>query len=89
MNDIRRLTMSRAKETGETKYKSAADLLRSQLDSNPRNSQGGFWHRSTYPDQMWLDGLYMGSYFIIFTSPLIYGTHILSPPPSSTYKISN
>ncbi|KAI6710530.1 hypothetical protein JHW43_006971 [Diplocarpon mali] len=37
-----------------------ADPLAAQ---NPRNSQGGFWHRSTYPNQMWLDGLYMVSPF--------------------------
>ncbi|KAF8848156.1 putative unsaturated glucuronyl hydrolase [Acephala macrosclerotiorum] len=51
------------RETGESKYKPAADLLRSQLDTNPRNTQGGFWHCSTYPNQMWLDGLYMASPF--------------------------
>ncbi|CZR56379.1 related to cell wall glycosyl hydrolase YteR [Phialocephala subalpina] len=50
-------------ETGEDKYKGAADLLRSQLQTNPRNKAGGFWHRSTYPNQMWLDGLYMVSPF--------------------------
>lgn len=26
-------------------------------------SIGGFWHRSTYPNQMWLDGIYMVSPF--------------------------
>ncbi|CAG8957011.1 hypothetical protein HYFRA_00012491 [Hymenoscyphus fraxineus] len=51
------------KNTGEAKYKGAADLLRSQLQTNPRNPEGGFWHRSTYPNQMWLDGLYMVSPF--------------------------
>lgn len=49
MNDFQRLKMSRAQETGETKYKSAAVLLRSQLDSNPRNSQGGFCHSLNVP----------------------------------------
>ncbi|EKD19826.1 cell wall glycosyl hydrolase YteR [Drepanopeziza brunnea f. sp. 'multigermtubi' MB_m1] len=51
------------KETGEDKYKAAADLLFSQLETNPRNSEGGFWHRLIYPNQMWLDGLYMVSPF--------------------------
>lgn len=51
------------KETGEEKYKKAAQLLRSQLADQPRNSQGGFWHKKRYPYQMWLDGLYMGSPF--------------------------
>jgi unsaturated rhamnogalacturonyl hydrolase len=51
------------KETGEDKYKKAADLVRSQLDGHPRISLGGFWHKQIYPWQMWLDGLYMGSPF--------------------------
>ncbi len=51
------------KETGEERYKKAAALLRSQLVDQPRNSQGGFWHKKRYPFQMWLDGLYMGSPF--------------------------
>lgn len=51
------------KETGEEKYKKATELLRSQLAKQPRNSQGGFWHKKRYPYQMWLDGLYMGSPF--------------------------
>ncbi|KAL7275922.1 hypothetical protein RUND412_001114 [Rhizina undulata] len=50
-------------ETGEAKYKAAADTLRLQLASQPRNNEGGFWHRSTYPYQMWLDGIYMASPF--------------------------
>jgi len=45
--------------TGEEKYKAAADTLRNQLNSQPRNPDGGFWHRVTYPNQMWLDGIYM------------------------------
>lgn len=51
------------KETGQEKYKKAADLLRSQLADQPRNSRGGFWHKQRYPYQMWLDGLYMGAPF--------------------------
>ncbi|MFC4319999.1 glycoside hydrolase family 88/105 protein [Litchfieldia salsa] len=51
------------KETGELKYKKAADLLRSQLRSHPRTSEGAFWHKKIYPYQIWLDGLYMGAPF--------------------------
>ncbi|KKI92480.1 glycosyl hydrolase family 88 [Bacillus sp. SA1-12] len=51
------------KETGEKKYKKAIDLLRKQLDSHPRTSEGVFWHKKVYPFQIWLDGLYMGSPF--------------------------
>jgi unsaturated rhamnogalacturonyl hydrolase len=49
--------------TGKEKYKKAADLLRSQLTTHPRTSEGGFWHKKIYPSQMWLDGLYMGQPF--------------------------
>lgn len=49
--------------TGKEKYKKAADLLRNQLRTHPRTSEGGFWHKKIYPSQMWLDGLYMGQPF--------------------------
>lgn len=49
--------------TKEERYKKAADLLRKQLDTHPRTSEGGFWHKQRYPHQMWLDGIYMGSPF--------------------------
>ncbi|MGI8384294.1 glycoside hydrolase family 88/105 protein [Robertmurraya sp. P23] len=51
------------KETGEEKYKKAAELLHKQLRSHPRTSEGAFWHKQIYPYQIWLDGLYMGSPF--------------------------
>lgn len=50
-------------KTGEEKYKNAADILRQQLEDHPRTSDGGFWHKERYTDQMWLDGLYMGTPF--------------------------
>lgn len=50
-------------QTKDEKYKKAIDLLRSQLDTHPRNDDGGFWHKKVYPNQMWLDGLYMGAPF--------------------------
>lgn len=51
--------------TGEAKYKSAASLLRTQLKTHPRTSEGGFWHKKIYPNQMWLDGLYMAEPFYV------------------------
>ncbi|QEC53775.1 rhamnogalacturonyl hydrolase YesR [Anseongella ginsenosidimutans] len=51
------------RETGEEKYRIAADTLREQLRHHPRTSEGGFWHKKRYPWQMWLDGLYMGEPF--------------------------
>ncbi len=49
--------------TGKAKYKAAMDTLYSQLQSQPRTPEGGFWHKAVYPEQMWLDGLYMAQPF--------------------------
>ncbi|MDR0897213.1 MAG: glycoside hydrolase family 88 protein [Oscillospiraceae bacterium] len=49
--------------TGDARYRNAADLLRAQLDTQPRTPSGGFWHKLIYPNQMWLDGLYMAEPF--------------------------
>jgi unsaturated rhamnogalacturonyl hydrolase len=51
------------KETGAEKYKKAANLLRMQVEKQPRTNSGGFWHKRIYPHQMWLDGVYMSSPF--------------------------
>jgi len=50
-------------QTGDERYKKAADLLRQQLANQPRTAAGGFWHKQIYPWQMWLDGLYMAAPF--------------------------
>jgi unsaturated rhamnogalacturonyl hydrolase len=50
-------------KTGDPRYKTAIDTLREQLRTQPRTSEGGFWHKNIYPNQMWLDGLYMGAPF--------------------------
>ncbi len=47
----------------EVKYKNAATVLRAQLRKQPRTLEGGFWHKKVYPDQMWLDGMYMSEPF--------------------------
>jgi len=49
--------------TQDAKYYKAATLLRQQLNTHPRTSDGGFWHKQRYPQQMWLDGLYMAEPF--------------------------
>ena len=51
--------------TGKKKYLDAVQTLRKQLDSQPRTNEGGFWHKKVYPNQMWLDGLYMAEPFYI------------------------
>lgn len=45
--------------TAEARYCKAVQILRDQLKHQPRNASGGFWHKGIYPQQMWLDGLYM------------------------------
>ncbi|KAI1397350.1 glycoside hydrolase family 105 protein [Hypoxylon fuscum] len=50
--------------TRDAKYKQAADIIRAQLDRHPRTPTGGFWHRDpNYPNQMWLDGIFMADSF--------------------------
>lgn len=50
-------------KTKEKKYLTALQTLRNQFVDYPRTASGGFWHKSIYPNQMWLDGLYMGQPF--------------------------
>ena len=45
--------------TGKEKYRLAMDNLYGQIKEMPRTPEGGFWHKKIYPDQMWLDGLFM------------------------------
>ncbi len=49
--------------TQDKRYYKAATLLRQQLQSQPKTASGGFWHKKIYPNQMWLDGLYMAEPF--------------------------
>lgn len=46
--------------TGLEKYRIAAESLMEQLRAQPRTTDGSFWHKGIYPNQVWLDGLYMG-----------------------------
>ncbi|MCW0481246.1 glycoside hydrolase family 88/105 protein [Gaoshiqia sediminis] len=50
-------------KTGNEKYKKAMELLNRQLETHPRTSEGGFWHKLIYPHQLWLDGVYMADPF--------------------------
>ncbi|MDO1513831.1 glycoside hydrolase family 88 protein [Maribacter confluentis] len=51
------------KTTNDQRYLQAMKTLRSQLEDHPRTSSNGLWHKKIYPNQMWLDGLYMGAPF--------------------------
>ncbi|WP_207492313.1 glycoside hydrolase family 88/105 protein [Aridibaculum aurantiacum] len=49
------------------RYKNALTLIRNKLKHDHARIKeglpgaGGFWHKAQYPNQMWLDGLYMGA----------------------------
>ncbi|MCK9302436.1 MAG: glycoside hydrolase family 88 protein [Sphaerochaetaceae bacterium] len=58
--------------TGNPKYKIAMDIMYQQILTQPRTQSGGFWHKKIYPNQMWLDGLYMyGTFLMQYAS--LYG----------------
>lgn len=52
-------------KTGNEKYRKAMDLLKTQIDGQPRTSEGAFWHKKGYPHQVWLDGVYMSEPFYV------------------------
>lgn len=45
--------------TKNEKYSKAIELTYSQVKTHPRTKEGNFWHKKIYPNQIWLDGLYM------------------------------
>ena len=50
-------------ETGDERYLKAIEFHMQRLKEHPRCACGNFWHKSIYPDQIWLDGLYMAQPF--------------------------
>lgn len=51
------------KFTGEEKYNKAIEMCYQQILTHPRTKEGNFWHKKIYPNQVWLDGLYMMQVF--------------------------
>ncbi len=49
--------------SGKEKYRRAMETLHGQLLRQPRTWEGSFWHKAIYPNQVWLDGLYMAQVF--------------------------
>lgn len=49
--------------TGKEKYRKAIEIIYKQVKTQPRTREGNFWHKLIYPQQVWLDGLYMGQPF--------------------------
>jgi unsaturated rhamnogalacturonyl hydrolase len=48
----------------EPRYYKAAKFLHDQMQQQPKNQSGGYWHKQVYPNQMWLDGAYMAEPFL-------------------------
>ena len=48
---------------GKHKYRLAMDTIYGQLEHQPRTREGNFWHKAIYPNQVWLDGMYMAQPF--------------------------
>jgi len=50
--------------TQDARYYKAAKFLHDQMQQQPKNTSGGYWHKQIYPNQMWLDGAYMSEPFL-------------------------
>ena len=53
-----------ARETGENRYRLAADRIRQRLRTYPRTADGGFIHNVGLPGQLWADGTFMAEPFL-------------------------
>ena len=60
-----RNVMTLYRRNPEARYKIALDNFIDQLRSHPKTNSGGYWHKKIYPWQMWLDGIFMGSTFMV------------------------
>ena len=49
--------------TNKEKYLKAINYTAWHIENQPRTKEGNFWHKTIYPNQIWLDGLYMAMPF--------------------------
>ena len=49
--------------SGDEKYRKAIDFIYEHVKKQPRTQSGNFWHKKIYPNQVWLDGLFMAQPF--------------------------
>lgn len=50
-------------KTKEARFLKAMETLNKQMESQPKTTDGGYWHKKIYEHQMWLDGIYMAEPF--------------------------
>jgi unsaturated rhamnogalacturonyl hydrolase len=51
--------------SGQIKFRRAIERLMRQVADQPQTRSGGWWHKQIYPWQMWLDGIYMATPFVV------------------------
>lgn len=59
-----RLLIYLYQQTKDERYRKAAEELIDQLNHQPRTTDGGYWHKKVYTNQMWLDGIYMADVYL-------------------------
>jgi len=52
-------------QTGAPRYRAAAGTVRNCYGQIPKNADGGYWHKEIYPNEMWVDGIYMAEPFLV------------------------
>lgn len=52
-------------KTKDEKYRKAAACTRAAFEKFPKTEEGGFWHKTRYPKEMWADGIYMAEPFAV------------------------
>jgi unsaturated rhamnogalacturonyl hydrolase len=62
--ELGRSVLLLARVLGQPRYRTAAKFLHDQMLQQPRDANGGYWHKQIYPHQMWLDGAYMAEPFM-------------------------
>ena len=53
------------KETGDNRYRAAADQIRERFTDYPRTADGGMWHGTSKSNELWADGVFMAQPFLL------------------------
>lgn len=82
------------KQTKENRFRLALDSLYTQMLTHPRTKDGSFWHKKIYPNQVWLDGIYMASPFLAeyaftFNKPELFDEAVLQILDCHKYLLDN
>ncbi|MEU9793702.1 glycoside hydrolase family 88 protein [Streptomyces sparsogenes] len=53
------------RETGDPRYRAAADQIRTRITTYPRTADGGMWHSTGKTNELWADGVFMAQPFLL------------------------